>query len=147
MTNTAPRFLADYQPSNYSITTVNLTVTLDDTCSEVISELSMLRNGDTSEPLRLNGDNLKLISLVIDGQSIAKGDLEITNDLLTIPLSILPPSTQFTVVIKTEVNPQENTALEGLFKSGSAFCTQCEASHWVQNALPDLNNPSSAVFS
>ena len=127
MTNTAPRFLADYQPSNYSITTVNLTVTLDDTCSEVISELSMLRNGDTTQPLRLNGENLKLISLVIDGQSIAKGDLEITNDLLTIPLSILPPSPQFTVVIKTEVNPQENTALEGLFKSGSAFCTQCEA--------------------
>lgn len=31
------------------------------------------------------------------------------------------------LTIETELDPANNSALEGLYKSGSAFCTQCEA--------------------
>ncbi len=31
------------------------------------------------------------------------------------------------MAITTEINPEANTLLEGLYKSGGGFCTQCEA--------------------
>ncbi|GAJ70778.1 membrane alanine aminopeptidase N [Vibrio sp. JCM 18904] len=34
---------------------------------------------------------------------------------------------EFELEIVTKIDPEANTALEGLYKSGGAFCTQCEA--------------------
>ena len=127
MSNTAPRFLADYRPADFTISTVHLTITLNDNCSQVVSKLSVIRQGKKSQPLILNGERLKLTSLLIDNQSITEKYFSISDDQLTIPSNVLPASTQFNLVITTEINPLTNTALEGLFKSGDAFCTQCEA--------------------
>ncbi len=127
MTDSTPRFLADYRTADYTINTVNLTINLDDTCSRVISELSIVRQGEKSRALQLNGEHLTLLSLVIDNQALSKEQYQLSDTLLTIPVSSLPDSDNFTLTITTEINPQENTALEGLFKSGDAFCTQCEA--------------------
>ncbi|KMZ61041.1 hypothetical protein ZOSMA_557G00020 [Zostera marina] len=38
-----------------------------------------------------------------------------------------PPTCSFTLEIVTEIYPQNNTSLEGLYKSPGNFCTQCEA--------------------
>jgi aminopeptidase N len=127
MSNTAPRFLADYRPADFTISTVHLTITLNDNCSQVVSELSVMRQGKTTQPLILNGEKLKLTSLIIDGQSISKECYTLSDSLLTIPFDVLPENKQFNLVITTEINPLTNTTLEGLFKSGNAFCTQCEA--------------------
>ena len=127
MTVPTPRFLADYRPSNYTIDTVNLTINLDDTCSQVISELTIIRQCEKLQPLELNGEHLTLISIAIDNQVLSKAQYQLSETLLTIPSSSLPDGVNFTLTITTEINPQENTALEGLFKSGDAFCTQCEA--------------------
>lgn len=40
-------------------------------------------------------------------------------------LTHLPAS--FTLSIVTKINPAANSALEGLYQSGAALCTQCEA--------------------
>ncbi len=127
MSDSTPRFLADYRTAEYTINTVNLTITLDDTCSQVINNLSLERQGDSQAALVLNGEHLKLVSVRIDDQVLSKEQYQLTETLLTIPASSLPPTKQFSVKITTEINPLENTALEGLFKSGDAFCTQCEA--------------------
>ncbi len=127
MSDSTPRFLADYRTAEYTINTVNLTITLDDTCSQVINNLSLERQGDSQAALVLNGEHLKLVSVSIDDQVLSKEQYQLTETLLTIPASSLPPTKQFSVKITTEINPLENTALEGLFKSGDAFCTQCEA--------------------
>ena len=37
------------------------------------------------------------------------------------------PSSPFDLEIVTEIEPQNNTSLEGLYKSTGNFCTQCEA--------------------
>ncbi|MGZ5278990.1 MAG: aminopeptidase N, partial [Pseudobdellovibrionaceae bacterium] len=37
------------------------------------------------------------------------------------------PPNAFELKIETELKPQENTSLEGLYKSSGVFCTQCEA--------------------
>lgn len=125
--DTAPRFLADYRPADYTINTVDLTLHLDDTCSQVISELTIVRAGESQQALQLNGEHLTLVSLVLDNQALSKEQYQLSDTLLIIPASTLPKRDKFTLIITTEINPQENTALEGLFKSGDAFCTQCEA--------------------
>ncbi|WP_019029067.1 aminopeptidase N [Colwellia piezophila] len=127
LSDTAPRFLADYRPADFTIKTVNLSISLDDICSQVVSVLTLVRQGDGSSALQLNGEQLTLVSLVIDNQALSKAQYELSDTLLTIPPSSLPNRANFVVTITTEINPQENTALEGLFKSGEAFCTQCEA--------------------
>ena len=127
LSDTAPRFLADYRPADFTINTVNLTLHLDDTCSQVVSELTIERKGDSQEALQLNGEHLTLVSLVLDSQALGKDQYQVTDTLLTIPASSLPDRNNFSLIVTTEINPQENTALEGLFKSGDAFCTQCEA--------------------
>ena len=127
LSDTAPRFLADYRPADFTINTVNLTINLDDTCSQVVSELAIERKGDSQQALQLNGEHLTLASLVLDSQALSKDQYQINDTLLIIPASSLPDRSHFTLIITTEINPQENTALEGLFKSGDAFCTQCEA--------------------
>ncbi|MCP4988460.1 MAG: aminopeptidase N [Colwellia sp.] len=127
MTDSTPRFLADYRPSDYTIDTVSLTIDLDNTCTKIINELKIIRQGELGQELQLNGEHLTLVSLVIDKQALTKDQYQLSDILLTIPASSLPDNDSFTLTITTEINPQENTALEGLFKSGDAFCTQCEA--------------------
>ncbi|TMM43744.1 aminopeptidase N [Colwellia ponticola] len=127
LSDTAPRFLADYRPADFTISTVNLTIYLEDSCSQVISELTIARQGDSQQALVLNGEHLSLVSLVLNNQALSTEQYQLSETLLTIPASSLPTDKCFTLTITTEINPQENTALEGLFKSGDAFCTQCEA--------------------
>ncbi len=127
MSDAKPRFLADYRTAEYTINTVNLTISLDDTCSQVTSELSVVRQTDKQAALVLNGEHLTLISIAIENQVLAKEQYQLTDTLLTIPAQSLPNSKQFSIKIETQINPLANTALEGLFKSGNAFCTQCEA--------------------
>lgn len=127
LSDTAPRFLADYRPADFTINTVQLTINLGDTCSQVISELNIARQGDNQVALVLNGEHLTLVSLVLNKQALTADQYQLSDSLLTIPATSLPSNTHFTLIVTTEVNPQENTALEGLFKSGDAFCTQCEA--------------------
>jgi aminopeptidase N len=127
MTDSSPRFLADYALPAFTIDTVNLSISLDDNFSQVHSELCIERKTPIGEALVLNGEHLTLVSIIIDNQALKNSQYELTDSLLTIPATSLPKSEKFTLQITTEINPVENTALEGLFKSGDAFCTQCEA--------------------
>lgn len=119
----APRFLADYRKADFNIETVDLTVELHDTHTRVTSELSIIRQGSHQEPLILDGEQLTLLSVAIDGVSLPSHQYQLNEQTLTIPTS----KDVFSLTIVTEINPVENTSLEGLFKSGDAFCTQCEA--------------------
>ncbi|MFA0724592.1 peptidase, partial [Vibrio sp. 10N.222.49.E5] len=71
--------------------------------------------------LVLDGEGLKLVSVVVEGNEWTQYELSETQLIL----NALPKD--FTLTIVTEVNPEGNSALEGLYKSGGAFCTQCEA--------------------
>src|SRR5581483_7999181 len=75
-------------------------------------------------PLVLDGDELTLVSLKIDGAPLAKDAYVTTPDGLTIPQ---PPHRPFTLEIETLVDPEANTQLSGLYRSSGTWCTQCEA--------------------
>lgn len=88
----------------------------------VTAESKVSRHAATSDvPLRLDGEDLTLVSLRIDGQPWS--DYKEENNQLVI--SGLPE--HFTLTIVNEISPAANTALEGLYQSGEALCTQCEA--------------------
>jgi aminopeptidase N len=123
MTRSTARFLSDYSPSNFTIETVNLTILLDDSNTQVTNELSVRRQGKHQESLILDGEKLTLVSVSVDDELLSSEQYKQSDTSLT----IITDKTDFKVVIVTEINPVDNTSLEGLFKSGGAFCSQCEA--------------------
>ncbi|WP_306146558.1 MULTISPECIES: aminopeptidase N [unclassified Roseibium] len=118
--------LEDYQPPAYRIETANLNVLLDPTATKVVSELKIARQPDTKPgtPLILDGDNLKLLSIAVDGQTLPSNAYDVTPSAL----ELTPPTGDaFTLTITTELNPDANTQLMGLYRSSGTYCTQCEA--------------------
>ncbi|WP_395175147.1 aminopeptidase N [Roseibium alexandrii] len=118
--------LEDYQPPAYRIEIANLDVLLDPTATKVISELKIARQPDTKPgaPLILDGDNLKLLSIAVDGAPLQSNAYDVTPSAL----ELTPPTGDtFTLTITTELNPDANTQLMGLYRSSGTYCTQCEA--------------------
>ena len=123
MSDFAPRYLADYSESNFSISTVELDFKLDETKTRVTNRMKMTRKVETKDPLILDGEHLTLLSVLIDDEILSSDDYQLSDN----SLSLVVDKAEFTLEIITEINPLDNTALEGLFKSGDAYCTQCEA--------------------
>ena len=112
---------ADYQPPAFLISTVNLTVNLHPTATRVVSVLTINRQGDHNKPLVLDGDKLTLKSLLLNKNDFS--DFTLSDEGLTINTD----EDTFELEIHTEIDPKNNKALEGLYLSGGAYCTQCEA--------------------
>ena len=113
--------LKDYQPPKYKVANVHLDIRIFAGKTLVKTTTHFTKNHDGAEPLVLNGERLKLVSVAINGD--ATTNYTVDDKTLTIP----HPGNEFTTVIETEICPEENTALEGLYMSGGNYCTQCEA--------------------
>ncbi|BBU84982.1 hypothetical protein EIMP300_63820 [Escherichia coli] len=115
------KYRHDYRAPDYQITDIDLTFDLDAQKTVVTAVSQAVRHGASDVPLRLNGEDLKLVSVHINDEPWTawkeeEGALVISN---------LPE--RFTLKIVNEISPAANTALEGLYQSGDALCTQCEA--------------------
>ncbi|MEM5533227.1 aminopeptidase N [Pseudoalteromonas arctica] len=115
------QYLKDYKAPDFLIDHTELTFDLQPLSTKVSSLLTLTRAGDKKAPLVLDGIDLRLLSLSIDTVDIT--DYEIIGEQLII--NNLPDSCQLSIV--TEISPETNTSLEGLYLSGGAYCTQCEA--------------------
>lgn len=80
------------------------------------------RTGDANAALVLNGVNLTLIAVAINGTALDASAFTVDEEHLIIPEV---PDT-FTLDISVEINPKINTALSGLYLSDGNYCTQCE---------------------
>ena len=123
MNDTAPVRLADYRPPDFAIATVELAIALDPHRTQVTATLALTPRG-TAADLVLVGDELKLVSVSIDGKPLAADRYIATPDQLTIRDT---PAGAFTLTIVTEIDPTANTKLMGLYRSNGTYCTQCEA--------------------
>ena len=123
MTDFKTLYLADYQSPNYLIKAVDLTFELSSNKTLITSVLLIERQSNEYRPLILNGEQLTLISIALNDDKMP-AEHYIVNEH---SLEVMTEQKSFTLTIVTEVNPEENTSLEGLYKSGDAFCTQCEA--------------------
>ena len=122
-----PIQLTNYKPSPFLIDAVNMNVVLHPEATRVTSKIRVKRsphNKSKSTPLKLDGEQLKLIKLQLDGKELKATDYSITNSALTI---LKPPRAPFTLTIETEINPSANKALQGLYQTRGLYCTQCEA--------------------
>jgi aminopeptidase N len=118
-----PVRLADYKPFPFRIEQVRLLFQLEPGATHVTSELVMRRTGDPDAPLRLDGEKLTLKCIRINGAPLEDADFVIEPE----GLIIQKPGDDFTLEIETEISPETNTELSGLYISGNRFCTQCEA--------------------
>jgi aminopeptidase N len=118
--------LSDYTPPAFLIDDAKLHVALGEEATVVRSVLTVRRNPQVSAPLQplvLDGEHLTLGTVMLDTRVLGARDYVVTDESLT----ILDAPDKFQLDIVTRIKPQENTQLEGLYKSGHMFCTQCEA--------------------
>lgn len=114
----------DYTPPAFWIDTVDLTFDLDPAKTRVLNKITLRRNPDVpAQPLRLDGDELNLARVLINGQGTS---FKMENGQLV--LENLPDGNEpFELEIFTTCAPEKNTQLVGLYVSQGTFFTQCEA--------------------
>jgi aminopeptidase N len=119
--------LEEYRPSDFRIVETNLTFRLEPKATQVIAVLTIERAAGiaATAPLVLDGDGLTLKRIEIDGKALPHAAYEATPDRLTIPKP--PASDRFKLLVETELSPDDNTELMGLYRSSDVYCTQCEA--------------------
>ncbi len=119
--------LKDYRKPDYTVREVDLTFQLQAEETLVTAKLTVERGRDVDAgtPLFFDGDELELVSLAIDNERLEPADYIETADGLTVPNP--PRRRRFTMQVSTRINPAANTKLMGLYRSGSIYCTQCEA--------------------
>ena len=127
-------YLKDYQPSDFLIETTDLSFDLYEDHAKVVSKLLIKRNSlrqeSSVDTLVLNGQLMVLEGLLIDGKELSDQDYLLDDETLSIPnISSFTENggAEFRLQCHTRIEPQNNTALEGLYKSQKMFCTQCEA--------------------
>jgi aminopeptidase N len=112
---------ADYAPPAYWIDAVDLTFDLDPAKTRVLNKMQVRRNLDVpAQSLRLDGDELNLARVMVNGQGCS---FKMDGD--TLVLADLPDACELEIF--TTCNPAKNTKLMGLYVSQDTFFTQCEA--------------------
>ena len=117
--------LKDYIVPDYLIDTVSLDFTLEPSKTHVVNTMRLKRNPQSQSedaPLLLQGEQLTLIDVILNGKTLAKGDYQLKDGTLKIPG--VPDA--FELIVTNEIAPIDNKALSGLYISGGMFCTQCE---------------------
>ncbi len=74
--------------------------------------------------MALDGDELHFVGAALDNATLEPSAYEVSPSAFVLPN---PPRRAFTLRIETRLDPAGNTKLMGLYRSGSAYCTQCEA--------------------
>ncbi|WP_286258551.1 aminopeptidase N [Pseudoalteromonas apostichopi] len=115
------QYLKDYQAPQFSIQHIDLHFELAPLKTSVQSTMTINRTDESNADLSLDGVDLTLISVMVDDK--AYNDYTLEDEKLII--HNLPKN--FILKIENQIDPQTNTSLEGLYLSGGAYCTQCEA--------------------
>jgi aminopeptidase N len=116
----------DYHPPRYLVDEVELRVCLFEDHAEIHATLHVRRNQAVAPepaPLVLHGERIELLAVALDGAALPPSAYQVDAETLTI--AEVPARFTLSTVVRTE--PQSNTQLEGLYRSGRTFCTQCEA--------------------
>ena len=121
-------YLKDYQAPDYWIDKTELSFDLGENETRVTARLQFRLNQDRHDrqlpPLVLHGNaDMTLAEVKVDGVALSADQYTLTSETLTLPVS----SDRFETEIVSVLAPQDNTSMEGLYKSGGMYCTQCEA--------------------
>ena len=128
MREPAPKtiYLKDYTPPAFLISSIALDVDIRDDHALVRANLEIARNpkaAGAGAPLLLDGEEVELVSVALDGRTLAPGEFVLCEE----SLGIAAVPERFTLETVSRIRPQQNTRLEGLYASSNGFFTQCEA--------------------
>ena len=113
----------DYAAPDFTVQKVDLLVQIKQGRTEVTATLEISRQAGQDSALKLDGEQLDLLWVELDGQRLSLDDYQVSDTELLIPS--VPDS--FSLRTCVAICPEENTSLEGFYRSQSAYCTQCEA--------------------
>lgn len=118
-------YLDEYKSPLFNVDSVQLWFDIYEDETHVRCELSVSYAGSSGDipPLSLDGEQMSLQSVAINGVSLNEDEYTLTEKQLT----ILKPQHKFTLTTHVIINPKENTLLMGLYQSRHNLCTQCEA--------------------
>eukprot|EP00889_Picochlorum_renovo_P000065 jgi/Picre1/27095/NNA_000065.t1 len=138
------KFRKDYEPVPYTVEEVELTFKLGEDVTTVESSMAMkpLNVNGVAKSVYLNGrEDVVLKRVSINGSELEKDkQYEVASDGMTIHADAIPKDDGWTLEVVTEIKPQENSLLEGLYKSSGNFCTQCEAEGFEEKYPVLLSN-------
>lgn len=118
-------YLSDYQAPRFFIEKTDLIFSLTEAVTTVTATLLVKKNPEQAESdntLVLHGQELMLESIAIDGRELSTAEYHVDEESLTLTIP-----DQCIITCVTNIKPQENTSLSGLYKSSGMYCTQCEA--------------------
>ena len=113
---------SDYSPYPYDIPHLHLRFDLD-IYQTVVQSHFKVHTTQATTPLVLNGENLELLDIWVDGEKLEKHQYHLDQEQLIIPLQ----NTEHLIEIKSCCEPSKNSTLMGLYQSGQQLFTQCEA--------------------
>src|SRR4051812_11269641 len=119
--------LHEYTPPAFLISEVALEVDIREGEARVRSTLHLERNPrhpHPQAPLVLDGENLELVSIELDGREVAASGYKVDESHLTLAVA---PAGAFKLTTVARFDPWKNTRLEGLYATRAGLVTQCEA--------------------
>lgn len=126
------KYRKDYQTPDFTVTDIYLDFQLNPQKTTVTAKTNFQRLNQTSQTLRLDGHGFQFASILLNGKEFKQFQQD--GEGITLDLSGLSEDNlaQFELEIVTLLEPAQNTSLQGLYQSGEAFCTQCEAEGFRQ---------------
>ncbi|HXY05572.1 MAG TPA: aminopeptidase N [Burkholderiaceae bacterium] len=116
---------ANYRAPAYLLDRIALEFDLELDVTEVQATLQMRRNPSAARaPVELNGAQLELLSIELDGRMLQASDYMLESEALRLPA---PATDHFTVRIRSRIRPRGNSSLMGMYVSNNSLFTQCEA--------------------
>ncbi len=116
-------YLQDYKPFPFKVAAIDLNFDIRDEQTTVTAITKFSRKDPKASQIFLNGEDLELVSIALNGEPLEK----FTQDERGLTFTAPAGNEDFTLETVTVIKPAENTRLEGLYKSGDTYCTQCEA--------------------
>ena len=116
-------YLKDYQAPDFRFENVQLSFDIHDDFCLVTSEIEIKKVNPRSHNITLDGVELDLVSVEVNGEILSASQIAKKDESLT--LFSVPDQFRLKTIVR--LKPQENTSLEGLYKSANLFTTQCEA--------------------
>ena len=130
------KYLKDYKKPAYTIKTVDLTFELYEEETVVTNSMQIVKTDTNEKDLKLDSVNLELLEIYLNGLKLQESRYIIEEEHLT----VINVPNEFEIQIKNKIYPQNNTELEGLYKSGDIFCTQNEPEGF-RSITPYLDRP------
>jgi aminopeptidase N len=121
-------YRSDYRPYPWTLERASFRFDIGDEWTHVQAELDFRYKVDAQGPaglhaIELDGQNMELVSLALDGTALEDGAFTLSADKLVVHRA----PERCRLAIEVRIRPHENTALEGLYPSGQFLLTQCES--------------------